>query len=133
MFKKIGFKQKITTSFLQHKVPRLDKNDLTPVSFPSPKEDWCPPGHGDIHFTLIETGILDKLIDLGYEIVFLSNGDNLGATVDPHIVTFMLQEGIDFAMEMTPKTLADKKGGAIYRKLVDGKFQKFELLETSIV
>ncbi len=131
--KKIGFKQKIGTSFLQHKVPRLDKINLSPVSLTSPKDEWCPPGHGDIHFTLIETGILDQLIDMGYELAFLSNGDNLGATVDSHIVSYLLSEGIDFAMEMTPKTLADKKGGAIYRKLVDGKFQRYELLETAQV
>jgi UTP--glucose-1-phosphate uridylyltransferase len=133
LLRQIGFKQKITTSFLQHKVPRLDAKTLAPVNFKFPKEDWCPPGHGDIHFTLIETGILDELINLGYEIAFLSNGDNLGATVDAHIVTYLLEEGIDFAMEMTPKTLADKKGGAIYRKLNDGIFQKYELLETAQV
>jgi UTP--glucose-1-phosphate uridylyltransferase len=131
--KKIGFHQNITTTFLQHKVPRLDKENLTPIEVSSDRDEWCPPGHGDIHFTLIETGILDQLIELGYEIAFLSNGDNLGATVDAQIVTYLLEEGIDFAMEMTPKTLADKKGGAIYRKLVDGKFQKYELLETAQV
>ncbi len=131
--KKIGFKQKIVTSFLQHKVPRLEKENLIPINSNNSKDDWCPPGHGDIHITLIETGILDQLIDMGYELAFLSNGDNLGATVDAHIVSYLLGEGIDFAMEMTPKTLADKKGGAIYRKLVDGKFTRYELLETAQV
>ncbi|GBF51856.1 nucleotide glucose-1-phosphate uridylyltransferase [Leptospira ryugenii] len=131
--KRIGFQQTLPTSFLQHKVPRLSKDDFVPVSLTKPKEEWCPPGHGDIHFTLVETGLIDSLIEKGYEIAFLSNGDNLGATVDSHIVSFMLEEGIQFAMEMTPKTLADKKGGAIYRKLIDGKFTQFELLETAQV
>ncbi|BDA80808.1 nucleotide glucose-1-phosphate uridylyl transferase [Leptospira kobayashii] len=131
--KQIGFKQSLTSSFLQHKVPRLAAGDLTPVSLSHEIEEWCPPGHGDIYFTLVETGILDELLSKGYEIAFLSNGDNLGATVDPHIVSYLLKEGIDFAMEMTPKTLADKKGGAIYRKVVNGKFLKYELLETAQV
>ncbi|TGN19657.1 UTP--glucose-1-phosphate uridylyltransferase [Leptospira idonii] len=130
---KIGFRQNFPTSFLQHKVPRLNSKDLTPVHLSNPKEEWCPPGHGDIYFTLVETGILDELLTAGYEVAFLSNGDNLGATVDPHIVSYFLKEGIDFAMEMTPKTLADKKGGAIYRKTVGGRFVKYELLETAQV
>lgn len=131
--KRIGFSQKITSTFLQNKVPRLTAKDLFPIKTPNEKEDWCPPGHGDIYFTLVESGILDQLLDQGFEIAFLSNGDNLGATVDPHIVSFLLKENIDFAMEMTPKTLADKKGGAIYRKLVDQKFTGYELLETAQV
>jgi UTP--glucose-1-phosphate uridylyltransferase len=130
---KIGFKQVYPSTFLQHKAPRLKKSDLTPIELKDKKEEWCPPGHGDIYLTLLETGLLDQLIEKGYEVAFISNGDNLGATVDPSIVSFMIKEELDFAMEMTPKTLADKKGGAIYRKLVQGKFQHFELLETAQV
>lgn len=128
-----GFKQSLRSSFLQHKVPRLLKDSLAPVQAKNEKDEWCPPGHGDIYFTMVEEGILDDLINKGYEVAFLSNGDNLGATVNPNIVTFLLEEGIHFAMEMTPKTLADKKGGAIYRKTVGGKFIQYELLETAQV
>lgn len=131
--KKVGFHQKVGSTFLQHKVPRLVRETLEPLTASSSKEEWCPPGHGDIYFTLLETGLLDELIEQGFEVAFLSNGDNLGATVDPHIVEFFLKENLDFAMEMTPKTLADKKGGAIYRKTVGGKFLHFELLETAQV
>ncbi|MCW7492410.1 UTP--glucose-1-phosphate uridylyltransferase [Leptospira sp. 2 VSF19] len=130
---KSGFKQTLRTSFLQNKVPRLDAETFTPIQNKNEKENWCPPGHGDIYFTMVEEGILDELLSKGYEIAFLSNGDNLGATVDPHIVSYLLKENIHFAMEMTPKTLADKKGGAIYRKTVGGKFIKYELLETAQV
>ncbi len=130
---KAGLSQDFPTSFLQHRVPRLLKGSLEPIVCKDPREEWCPPGHGDIYFTLVETGILDKLINSGFEIAFISNGDNLGATVDPSIVCFMLREELDFAMEMTPKTLADKKGGAIYRKIVGGVFQHYELLETAQV
>ncbi|MCC5815989.1 MAG: UTP--glucose-1-phosphate uridylyltransferase [Leptospira sp.] len=131
--KSTGLTQKIPTSFLQHRVPRLLKDSLEPISCKDPKDDWCPPGHGDIYFTLIETGILDQLLDAGFEVAFLSNGDNLGATVDPAMVSYFLKEKLDFAMEMTPKTLADKKGGDIYRKIREGKFLHFELLETAQV
>ncbi|XDD44669.1 UTP--glucose-1-phosphate uridylyltransferase [Leptospira sp. WS60.C2] len=131
--KEIGFKQALRSSFLQHKVPRLDAKTYAPIQTKTEKENWCPPGHGDIYFTMMEEGILDELLSKGFEIAFLSNGDNLGATVDPQIVSYLLKENIHFAMEMTPKTLADKKGGAIYRKLVDGKMVQYELLETAQV
>jgi len=131
--KKIGFKQSFPTTFLQNKVPRILKSDLTPVTLKESKEEWCPPGHGDIYLSLKETGLLKNLLDHGYEFAFISNGDNLGATVEPHILDYFISEQLDFAMEMTPKTLADTKGGAIYRKLQDGKFLHLELLETAQV
>lgn len=131
--KQSGFKQSLRSSFLQHKVPRLVSKTFAPIRSKVEKDNWCPPGHGDIYFTMMEEGILDELLSKGYEIAFLSNGDNLGATVDPQIVSYLLKENIHFAMEMTPKTLADKKGGAIYRKLVDGKMVQYELLETAQV
>ncbi|RHX78709.1 nucleotide glucose-1-phosphate uridylyl transferase [Leptospira yasudae] len=131
--KRIGFSQKFATSFLQHKVPRILKEDLTPISCQNPDDEWCPPGHGDIWISLLETGLLDTLIENGYKIAFVSNGDNLGATVHPGILSYMLKEKLEFCMEMTPKTLADKKGGAIYRRIVNGKPENYQLLETAQV
>lgn len=130
---RIGFKQSLPTSFLQNKVPRLNAKDLTPVTLSDKKEEWCPPGHGDIYLAMHTSGILDRLIETGFEYAFLSNGDNLGATIEPFILEYFAQENLEFAMEMTPKTLADKKGGAIYRKMVGGVFQGLELLETAQV
>ncbi len=131
--KRIGFLQKFPTSFLQHKVPRLLKENLTPIRCKNPDDEWCPPGHGDIWISLLETGLLDTLIANGYKIAFVSNGDNLGATVHPGILSYMLKEKLEFCMEMTPKTLADKKGGAIYKRIVRGKSENYQLLETAQV
>ncbi len=131
--KKSGLTQKITTTFLQNKVPRIKKENYEPIQLKDEKEDWCPPGHGDIYLSLKQTGILKNLIDAGYEYAFISNGDNLGATIEPSILEYFSSSNLDFAMEMTPKTLADTKGGAIYRKMVDGKFMGLELLETAQV
>lgn len=132
--KQLGFEQKLPSSFLQNKVPRILKENYEPISIPNnSKEEWCPPGHGDIYLSLKSSGLLDKLLGLGYQYAFLSNGDNLGATIEPHILEYLYSNQIDFAMEMTPKTLADKKGGAIYRKIVDGKLLGYELLETAQV
>ncbi|MCE9499106.1 MAG: UTP--glucose-1-phosphate uridylyltransferase, partial [Leptospira sp.] len=43
---KVSFTQGFPTSFLQNKVPRILRKDLTPLSAKDPSEDWCPPGHG---------------------------------------------------------------------------------------
>ena len=47
-------------------------------SYPS----WYPPGHGDIYVSLKRSGLLKKFQEMGKEFVFISNIDNLGATVD---------------------------------------------------
>ena len=43
---------------------------------------WYPPGHGDVYRSLMRSGLLKKFIDEGKEYIFISNIDNLGATVD---------------------------------------------------
>lgn len=52
-----------------------------PTSHPSHRS-WYPPGHGDIYNSLKRCGLLDKFLEEGKEFIFISNIDNLGATVD---------------------------------------------------
>ena len=40
------------------------------------------PGHGDVYASLKRSGLLQKFIEMGKEFIFISNIDNLGATVD---------------------------------------------------
>ncbi len=47
----------------------------------------------------------------GYEYAFLSNSDNLGAVLDPRVLTWFAAEGLPFVMEVCEKTPADRKGG----------------------
>ncbi|KAK6428715.1 UTP-glucose-1-phosphate uridylyltransferase, partial [Oleoguttula sp. CCFEE 5521] len=75
--------------------------------------DWYPPGHGDVFESLYNSGILDKLLERGVEIVFLSNADNLGAVVDLNILQHMVESRSEYIMELTDKTKADVKGGTI--------------------
>jgi UTP--glucose-1-phosphate uridylyltransferase len=76
-------------------------------------KNWYPPGHGDVYGSLYNSGILQKLIDQGKEYVFISNIDNLAATVDFNILSHMDESGSEFIMEVTNKTLADIKGGTL--------------------
>lgn len=101
--------------FLQHKVPRIDELSGGIACQISPDERWAPPGHGDIYLALWLSGLLDNLIARGYRWAFVSNADNLGAIVDPAILGFLEREARDFALEVTPKTRADRKGGTLVR------------------
>ncbi|NDY96838.1 UTP--glucose-1-phosphate uridylyltransferase [Wenzhouxiangella sp. C33] len=99
-------------SFLQHRVPRLDPETLAPIAWPdAPQREWCPPGHGDLYTALAATGLLRQLLAQGFRYAFVSNADNLGATLDPAILDWMARERIPFVMEVTDRTPADRKGG----------------------
>lgn len=43
---------------------------------------WYPPGHGDVYVSLKRSGLLNKFREMGKKFIFISNIDNLGATVD---------------------------------------------------
>jgi UTP--glucose-1-phosphate uridylyltransferase len=106
----------VPLDFVQHKEPTLLVDDLTPVEWPDdPSLEWCPPGHGDLYTALLTSGMLDTLLDRGYRYAFVSNSDNLGAVLDPRILGWIAREEIPFAMEVTRRTEADRKGGHIAR------------------
>jgi UDP-N-acetylglucosamine pyrophosphorylase len=102
--------------FVQNKAPKLTESDLTPASWPSkPDCEWCPPGHGDLYPAMLGTDSLDSLLAKGYKYMFVSNSDNLGATMDLKLLTWFAQSGKPFAMECAQRTDADKKGGHLAR------------------
>ena len=74
---------------------------------------WYPPGHGDFYRGFYNSGVLSDLINQGRKYVFLSNIDNLGATVDLAILKEIIAESSEFIMEVTDKTRADVKGGTL--------------------
>jgi UTP--glucose-1-phosphate uridylyltransferase len=107
----------VPLDFLQNREPKLRAEGLTPVDWPAnPRLEWCPPGHGDVYAALIGSGVLDALLDRGYEYAFVSNADNLGAVLEPRILALMAAEQLPFVMEVVEGTEADRKGGHIARK-----------------
>ncbi len=102
----------IPLDFLQHKVPKIVREDLSPaVHETNPALAWCPPGHGDIYTALITSGMLDQLLEKGFRYAFVSNADNLGAVIDKAILGYFATNDLPFMMEVAPRTEADKKGG----------------------
>ena len=117
--------------FLQNREPKLLTKDLSPVSWPKdPSQEWCPPGHGDIYTALRGTGLLDLLIEQGYERVFVSNSDNLGAVPDPRVAGWFARSGAPFAIEAVRRTPSDRKGGHFARRKSDGRLVLRETAQT---
>jgi UTP--glucose-1-phosphate uridylyltransferase len=111
-----NFTQDISVDFVQHMEPKIWKDSLQPAIWPQDTEkEWCPPGHGDIYTALVDSGMLRRLLDAGYEYVFVSNVDNLGAVLDLAILGFFVHSQAPFLMEVAQRTAADRKGGHLAR------------------
>jgi UTP--glucose-1-phosphate uridylyltransferase len=107
--------------FVQGKVPKLLVDGFDPVDWPAdPALEWAPPGHGDVYTSLATSGVLSELLERGYEYLFLSNSDNLGAVLDPRILGWFAAERLPFLSEVTDRTEGDKKGGHLARRRGDG-------------
>ncbi|XP_022657495.1 UTP--glucose-1-phosphate uridylyltransferase-like isoform X1 [Varroa destructor] len=113
-----GFNVNIFT-FLQSRFPRIHKDTLMPLAKTLADKDndesFYPPGHGDFYESFCQSGLLKHFLNQGREYVFMSNIDNMGATVDLNILSFLLSSNDKpgFVMEVTEKTRADVKGGTL--------------------
>lgn len=116
--------QDLPLCFNENKSPKLKKTfdkeigfDYQPATYPdNPDLEWAPPGHADIYPSIYESGLLDELINKGYEYLFISNVDNLGASLNYNIFEKYLELNSDFVMEVATRTENDKKGGHLAYK-----------------
>ncbi|XP_030520682.1 UTP--glucose-1-phosphate uridylyltransferase [Rhodamnia argentea] len=116
-------------TFNQSQYPRLVVDDFVPLPCKGQtgKDGWYPPGHGDVFPSLMNSGKLDALLSQGKEYVFVANSDNLGAIVDLKILNHLMTNKNEYCMEVTPKTLADVKGGTLIS--YEGKVQLLEIAQ----
>lgn len=121
----------VPLDFVQSKVPKLADSDLEPIEWPDdPALEWAPPGHGDVYPSLLSSGMLQALLDAGFEYAFVANADNLGAVLDPRILAWFAREEIPFAMEVADRTAADRKGGHLARRRDGGGLVLREVAQT---
>ena len=114
----VGLSKGVTKviSFCQNWYPRLLADDSGFLDALKLNLDaWYPPGHGDLYSCLFDKGYIDDLLKEGREFLFISNSDNLGATVDLKILNFIISNEIPFLMEVASKTEVDTKGGVLYQ------------------
>ncbi len=81
------------------------------------------PGHGDLTFALRSAGVLSRFVAAGGRYLYVSNVDNLAATLDPAVIGFHIASGAQITTETVAKDPGDK-GGAPGR--VDGRIQVIE-------
>ncbi|MBN1949127.1 MAG: UTP--glucose-1-phosphate uridylyltransferase [Candidatus Cloacimonetes bacterium] len=106
---------KLPLDIQQNKYPKICREDLSPLQLSEGQLNWNPPGHGEIYQVLQDSGLLEKLLNTGYEYAFLSNADNLGAVPDARILAELTSREIPFLMEVCLRTELDKKGGHLAR------------------
>ena len=76
--------------------------------------------------SLLTSGMLETMLAAGYEYIFVSNSDNLGATLDPKILGYIVAGKVPFLMEVAHRTVADNKGGHLSVR-ADGRLALREL------
>jgi UDP-N-acetylglucosamine pyrophosphorylase len=102
---------------MQNFVPKVDLATLRPARWPAnPQLEWCPPGHGDLFAALAGSGWLQRLLDAGVKYLFVSNSDNLGASLDLTLLDYFAQSNQPFLMEVCERTAADRKGGHLAQR-----------------
>ena len=126
-----GVEADVPLDFVQNRVPKIRADDLLPVEWPrNPDQEWAPPGHGDLYPALVASGLLETLLGRGYRYAFVSNSDNLGATLDPRILQWLAEEEVPFLDEVAVRSEQDKKGGHLARRR-DGGLVLRELAQTA--
>lgn len=124
------YSEKSEVEVLQNFSPKVLKGSLEPATWDAnPELEWCPPGHGDLYTALYGTGWLDKLLEQGVKYAFISNSDNLGATIQPSLLAYFVESNLPFLMEVTKRTSADSKGGHLCVRNSDGQLQLREIAQ----
>jgi len=113
----------LALDFVQSKVPKIDAESLEAVQWPRNESlEWCPPGHGDLYPSLAASGLLEAYLKKGIRYLFVSNADNLGASLDIQILRYFAGKNFSFMMEVAERTASDKKGGHLAIRKSSGRF-----------
>lgn len=124
--------ENIPSEFLQSRQPKISAADSMPVNWPThPDLEWCPPGHGDFYPSIFASGLVDLLLEAGFRRLFVSNIDNLGALPEARLAGWFATSGAPFAMEVARRTMMDRKGGHLARRLSDGRLILRESAQTA--
>lgn len=107
--------------FQQHKHPKVYADSFLPAQESDDELNWNPPGHGDIYAALIASGVAEELLAQGKRYMFVANSDNLGATVNPTILGYMIESKSPFLMETCLRTKDHSKGGHLARDIASGR------------
>jgi len=111
MVEKYKGKRVTIHTFLQNKFPFMYKDTLAPVSTTESADSWYPGGSGEVFSCLQKSGLLEKFLKEGKEYLFISNVENLGATIDVKLLEHLASEKLEFMVEVTNRISTDEGGG----------------------
>ncbi|KAG6663804.1 hypothetical protein I3843_02G038300 [Carya illinoinensis] len=85
-----------------------------------------PFDHDAVFLSLMNGGTLDVLLSQGKEYVLVVGSDNVAAVIDPKILNHLIQNKIDYCMEVTQTTSFNMNNG-----ILNSEQQNFQLTEIS--
>lgn len=80
-------------------------------------------GHGDLVDALRRSRLLHDFVDGGGKYVWITNVDNLGATMDPALLGMFIESGKKVMVEVCPKVEGDRGGVPVH---AEGRLQVLE-------
>jgi UTP--glucose-1-phosphate uridylyltransferase len=80
-------------------------------------------GHGDLVDAVRRSGLLEAFVKEGGKVVWITNLDNLGATVDPAILGAFIESPAEVMVEVCDKVAGDKGGIPVH---AEGHLQVLE-------
>ncbi|XP_038884595.1 UTP--glucose-1-phosphate uridylyltransferase-like [Benincasa hispida] len=94
----------------QYKKSRIDVHSLiqgqnlqlNPFQKPKEHDDLYTSDHGPLLLSLLTGGTLDVLLSKGKEFALVVGSDNVAAVIDPQILNYLIQNKIEFCLEVTP-------------------------------
>lgn len=101
--------------------PKIMADSLMPARLEDDTLCWNPPGHGDFYEVFYSSGMLELFLKAGKRYLFVSNADNLSAYPNISILNYIAAKQVPFLCEVTRRTLADRKGGHLARRRIDGR------------
>ncbi|XP_012070327.1 UTP--glucose-1-phosphate uridylyltransferase isoform X1 [Jatropha curcas] len=121
--------------------------DFLPLSLDSldeqnSKDKLYPSEDAAVFLSLMNSGTIDVLLSQGKEYVHVVSSDNIAAFVDPKILNHLIQNEIEYCMEVTPTTatylennlISQRQGrvqlGKIKRDLSKHAMEEFEFIDT---
>lgn len=90
-------------------------------------ESYPSSDHGVVFLSLMKSGTLDMLLLQGKEYALVVDSDNAAAPADPKIFNHLIQNQIEFCMEVAPVSSIDLRNSMI--NLRPGKFQLVDITQ----
>ncbi len=85
-------------------------------------------GHGDLPDALRRSGLLGEFIKAGGRYVWITNVDNLGATLDPALLGLFIESNRQLLVEVCDKVQDDRGGIPVHAPAPDGR-DRLQVLE----